>query len=574
MTTDNPNARAQRREGATLPRGTVGFYTSHSPRLRGEGRGEGFFKCDDDCRGAAVTATLLRHRRGEREKQYPDSCTKRRGGSDRRFASLCLCVLAFSWSSIAAAAPPKLTSIFPAGAQRGQTITVTASGSLDPWPVKAWVDRPGVQVTATDEQGKLAVTVADDAAPGLYWVRIHNNEGATAPRPFIVGNLPEVAESEPNDEPTKPHVLGSSVLVVNGQLSKAGDVDGFAVPLRKGQTLVASMVANRTLGSPMDASLQIVSPRGFVLEQNDDYHDLDPQIVFAAPADGNYVVRTFAFPATPDSSIRFAGAAEYIYRLTLTTGGFAEYAYPLSMTNPADRTDATVPLAVDLVGWNIPDMLRECPVSTLRPAADVPTATSTAAPPAGFVASHPDVANPQFVPFTPYAARVDAEPNDREHGQRVELPVVISGRIDQPRDSDWFRFTAKKDERFLFRVESRQLGFPLDPLVMVADASGKVLAENDDSGNGRDAELIHTAAADGEYLIGIRDLHGHGGERYVYRLTAAAPPSDFALKVAADAFVLAPGKPLEITVTIDRLNGYSAEVELAAFARGGRVRRS
>ncbi len=386
---------------------------------------------------------------------------------------------------------------------------------------------------------------------------------------FPLGNLPEVTEAEPNDEPTKPQVLESSVVVVNGQLSKSGDVDGFAVPLRKGQTLVASLTAHRTLGSPMDASLQIVSPRGFVVEQNDDYHDLDPQIVFTAPADGVFIVRTFAFPATPDSSIRFAGATEYIYRLTLTTGGFAEYTYPLAVTSRAGGAEQA---AVELFGWNIPDMLRSHAVPGVRPAPEAtdpsaapPTADSRdRSEPDGFVAFHPDVANPQFVPFTAHATLVDTEPNDRDQAQRVQLPAVISGRIDRPKDSDWFRFTAKKDERFVFRVESRRLGFPLDPLILVADAAGKTLAENDDAGGGRDAELAYTAAAEAEYLIGVRDLHGHGGDLYVYRLTAAAPLNDFALKVTADSFVLTPGKPLEIAVTVERLGGFAAELDVAA----------
>src|SRR5262249_36007488 len=151
-----------------------------------------------------------------------------------------------------------------------------------------------------------------------------------------------------NEDPKKPQVLDSAAVVVNGRLEKQGDVDGFALRLAKGQTLVASVLANRGLGSPMDAVLQVASADGFVLDQNNDYHGLDPQLVFTAPADGTYVVRTFAFPAVPDSGIRFAGGETFIYRLTLTTGGFAEYAYPLAVP----RAD---PGQVELVGWNIPE---------------------------------------------------------------------------------------------------------------------------------------------------------------------------------------------------------------------------
>ena len=198
------------------------------------------------------------------------------------------------------AAPPKLDYLFPAGAQRGTTVEITAAGTFGRWPVKAHVEGAGVEVKAAKTSGKLVVTVAKDAEPGVYWIRLYDDEGATTARPFIVGMLPEVMEQEPNDDPKKPQVLPQSSIVVNGRLDKPGDVDTFAVKLTKGQTLVASVEANRILRSPMDGVLQILSADGFVLEQNDDYHGLDPQIAFAVPKDGSYLVRVFAFPSVPD----------------------------------------------------------------------------------------------------------------------------------------------------------------------------------------------------------------------------------------------------------------------------------
>src|SRR5439155_16408485 len=106
----------------------------------------------------------------------------------------CLCVLPISVS--AQAAPPTLTYLFPAGAQRGQTVMVTAGGSFEQWPVQAWVDGPGVTVQATKDKGKLSIAVAPDAVPGTYWLRLYDDRGATSPRPFLVGTLPEVLEQE------------------------------------------------------------------------------------------------------------------------------------------------------------------------------------------------------------------------------------------------------------------------------------------------------------------------------------------------------------------------------------------
>ena len=105
----------------------------------------------------------------------------------------------------------------------------------------------------------------------------------------------------------------------------------------------------------MDAVLQVVSQEGLVLAQNDDDVGRDPRIVFEAPSAGTYIVRLFAFPAKPDSSIRFAGGSDYVYRLTLTTGGFIDYAFPLAVGRDG-------PKAVEAIGWNIPAAARVLPV--------------------------------------------------------------------------------------------------------------------------------------------------------------------------------------------------------------------
>src|SRR5262249_28269317 len=119
-------------------------------------------------------------------------------------------------ASHAPARPPTLTSLFPAGAARGQTVPVEASGTFDQWPVQGWVDGPGVAIRAGKEKGRLSIAVARDAEPGVRWVRLFDQEGASSLRPFIIGMLPEVIEAEPNDEPQAPQRLGVASATVNG----------------------------------------------------------------------------------------------------------------------------------------------------------------------------------------------------------------------------------------------------------------------------------------------------------------------------------------------------------------------
>ncbi len=419
---------------------------------------------------------------------------------------------------------------------------VAASGQFERWPVRAWASIPGIAIKPGAEKGKLTVTIAPDAPPGVHWLRLFDDEGATSPRPFVVGQLPEVNEVEPNDEPTAAQRVDSSGVTVNGRLGKTGDVDGFQVALKKGQTLVAALEANRRLGSPMDGVLQVASAEGFVLAQNDDDLERDPRIAFEAPRDGDYIIRAFAFPIVQESAIRFAGAPGFIYRLTLTTIGFADHAYPLSVTIGS-------PSEVEAVGWNIPESAR-------RIMAESPDNRGV------FSISHPMLSGPVEVRAVEAPSIVEVEPNDRAHPQSIPVPSAISGRIDRPGDVDTFAFLARKEDRLVFRVESRSLGQPLDAVLRVADASGATINEVDDDRKGVDPEVRFTAPSDGTFRISVRDLNGHGGPRHAYLLTAGPPRPDFALMLKTEHFAITPGQPMDLVVTVERREGYAEPIEI------------
>jgi hypothetical protein len=495
--------------------------------------------------------------RSERRHGFPASTDDPRSSA---FYWSCLSFL-LAWTTVAAAKPPTLDSLFPPGGQRGETVAVTAAGSFGQWPVRVWTEGEGISVNVLPEKGKLAIAVAPGARVGVHWLRLFDDEGATVLRPFLVGTLPEVLEAEPNDDPTKPQRLETAAVTVNGRLARSGDVDGFAMPLRKGQTLVAALEANRRLGAPMDGLLQVASAAGFVLAENDDAPDRDPLLAFQAPADGTYLVRVFAFPAEPDSRIGFSGGDAYIYRLTLTTAGYLDHVYPLALPRAAS-------LRVEAAGWNIGEPARWLE----RDVPEAPGDNGDASEPRRITLDHPLLAGAGEVRLVPYEAAVETEPNTLEHPQDVALPITITGQIDPPRDQDVYRFASRKDEKWRFQVESRSLGQPLDAVLKIIDAAGKVLAEVDDPGSRRrntvrDPELAFTAPADGSYRIVVRDLNNQGGFRHVYLLTVAAPlAADYTLTLAADQFVLAPGKPLKIPVTVTRDSGFNGTIDVGLEA--------
>src|SRR5690348_1022672 len=123
----------------------------------------------------------------------------------RSFAALSLLLSAAS--AVSLAAPPNVTHLLPSGAKRGTTVEVAAGGTFERWPVKGWTSDKGITLAFGKEKGSVSIGVAADVTPGTHWIRLHDEQGASGLRPFVVGTLPEVVEQEPNDEAIRPQVL-------------------------------------------------------------------------------------------------------------------------------------------------------------------------------------------------------------------------------------------------------------------------------------------------------------------------------------------------------------------------------
>ncbi|MBX3397400.1 MAG: PPC domain-containing protein [Gemmataceae bacterium] len=433
---------------------------------------------------------------------------------------LSLCVLCVLCGELVSA-PPTLTSLFPAGGAVGQTVEFTASGSFDKWPVTAWASDPNVALTPGKDKGKFTATIAPGAKPGPVWIRLHDASGASPLRPFVLGVLPEIAEAEPNDDVAKAQTVERS-CVVNGKLGRSGDVDVFAIQLAKGQTLVASLLANHVLRSPMDAVLQVVSPDGFVLDQNHDHRGLDPQLAFTAPKDGAYRVRIFAFPSQPDSSIRHFGSDLCVYRLTLSTAGYEDIPIPLAIQNGSGAKPKAT-------GWNL---------------AIAPIVPSAVAVREEAFACH------DFTAAKPTTALVP--------------PFAVTGRIAEPGAVNAIPVKLTKSKPIAVQIESRALELPLTPVLRLLDESGAVLARAEPARPNADCELNYAPTKDQTATLEVRDLYRAGGERFIYRVRVVHPEPDADLTVAADRFALAPGTPLEIPVTVARKAGFKGVLELKA----------
>ncbi|MBS0263617.1 MAG: pre-peptidase [Planctomycetes bacterium] len=449
--------------------------------------------------------------------------------------------------AVAEAAAPTLSHLFPAGGQRGTKVIVTCSGKFD-WPPQVFA--PGLDVKPTADAGKLEVTIPADLPADRAWLRLYNAEGASASVPFLIGTLPEVAEQEPNNTLKAPQAIADPKVTINGVLAGA-DVDGYAVTLQAGQTLVAALDANTRLGSPMDAILQIATPDGIVVAENHDDLGLDPRLAYTARQTGSYIVRLFAFPSAPDTTIAFRGGDNYVYRLTLTTGPYLTHTLPLTVSR-------TAPEVVEAQGWNIPagTKLPAVPFGGAR-LADFPELE-----PLDELRKSPDsrlavvfdagLAGTARVRQSPFAVAMVPATQDPANPPTLPVGSAATGCLRAPKQKDTYRLPLQKGQHVIVSLESQSLDLPVDPLLQLVDPKGAVVAEVDDAGALRDAVLSHVAAQDGEYRIVATDRFGHGGPRFVYLLTARLEEPDFELSIAADSLTIPADKPAELAVKIIR----------------------
>jgi hypothetical protein len=446
---------------------------------------------------------------------------------------------------------PVLAWIYPAGGQRGTTIEVTASGTSIV-PETVLVTGGGVAGKVTDgsqpNKVKLSLTIARDAEPGMRELRILNAGGVSNRFRFIVGELPEIVEVEPNSEKSAPQKIASLPVVIDGQILE-NDRDYFRFPARAGATLVLSVEARSLLPFIADAvpgwfdpQLTLYDAAGKqVAFADDNRFRPDPVLFFRPPADGDYTVEL--------RDIVYRGRGDFVYRLTIAEGPYVTDVFPLGGKRGTD-------VAVEFRGVNLAGNFTAAR-ATVKVPADAPRKISVN----GLLFGTSDLASVR-----------ELEPNDAfDKAQRITPPVIVDGRIDRPGDVDYFAFPAKKDDKLVMQVQARRLGSPMDSVLTLYDGKRNQVAENDDwndpleaiLAHNADSRILYTFPAAGDYYLRLRDIQGKGGEEYAYRLVLDVPHPDFTLRIAPDNPRLGVGDTAAITVAAVRHDDFAGEIKLA-----------
>ncbi len=427
--------------------------------------------------------------------------------------------------------------------------------------------QPNVQI---GETAFLEVRIAPDARPGDRDLRLVTRAGLSNPMRFQVGALPEAREPELLGERSKaPPPLDTPVLL-NGQILP-GEVDRFRLRARAGQRLVVQTHARRLVPYLADAvpgwfqaTVALLDERGVEVAFADDWRfDPDPVLCCEIPRDGEYSLQIH------DAIYR--GREDFVYRVRVAEGPFVTGMFPLG----AREGEAAV-AAVD--GWNL--SVDEVLLDT-DAGGEAVRRTS-----AGAALERTSNELAYAVDALPESAEDEAAEATAAAAQPIAMPRIVNGRIGWPGDVDVFEFRGHQGEEIVAEVVARRLGSPLDALLRLVDASGEVVAWNDDHVDRASGLLTHHADAylrvrlpiGGVYRVQLSDAQRHGGDEYAYRLRVSKPRPDFAAFATPASLNVAAGGAVPFDVHVVRRDGFDGEIQLAligappGFAlNGGRV---
>jgi hypothetical protein len=434
---------------------------------------------------------------------------------------------------------PTLTTLANLGGKPGGTIDVTLSGTNLTDVTQVWTSFGG-KVTVPDGQKdatKLAakIEIPANTPTGFHTLRVATKGGVSAARPFIVDELPEVAEKD-NNKKAVPQAITAPCVVVGTATAEVSDF--YKVAVKAGDPITFEVLARR-IGSPCDPVILLHDGTGKELFglYADDTPGLqgDARLTHTFPVNGDVIVEI------RDTTYR--GGADFAYRLRVGNIPGATTAFPLAVQ--AGQTAQVGFAGTGLEGVKPVPVKGEGDVVYAAPKRDNG--------PGGWPVPVRVNADPEGV---------EQEPNNTpDKANPLPVPGGVSARFGEKNDVDQFKIAAKKGQKLAVTALTFEVNSPAEVYVRVLDAKGGEVAKSIPTQVGTRVEF--TAAADGDYTIVCEHTNYLFGPNEVYHLSVKPVAADFAVGVAFDrAVVPAGGVGLVPVVAFTKANGFNGPVDL------------
>ena len=347
------------------------------------------------------------------------------------------------------------------------------------------------------------LSISPDAPIGPREVRIVGKNGSSTAWPFEVSHAAETLETESNNLPETATAI-QLPGIINGAINPGGDEDYYVFEGVEGERCVFSVKAyrlNNVSQQFFNPTLSLFDATGVELARSNGFYSLDPLIDYTLPADGTYLlrIRDLLHRGNPDAVYRLtcgalpyntylfppAGKIEAVIQATLGGENLPETKWQVELDRQLGLKHIRTPYGIfPFIANNLPEAVEEKREFAVAAAADATgttnggseseilfetkcTACHELRSPANRALSADEwtqtitrmtakanaditaIERDRIIAFVAQEARRLGELIARqlEHAQEFVTPGGLSGRISEPGEVDYYRFTISEGAR-------------------------------------------------------------------------------------------------------------------------------
>ena len=495
---------------------------------------------------------------------------------------------------------PEVLSLFPLGAQQGQSLEVEMRGRNLEGTYAILSHTAGLKGrvekveeielqekedygSPTKETGRgqrvlLKLKIDSAAKMGVHSLWLVSPRGVSNAVPFWIHSDPVIQEKEgvydggPFNAPKQAQEVTFPV-VINGRIRHDDELDYYEFKAPEGQELAFEMIpwtfgSQFALYEPTGSWFDPGRARQLAMAVHDEYTTA-PQLTYRFGKSGRYLAQVGFFA---NVSSQFGEDSSYQLRITpvgrpprwlghqgfdaVGKNGWRERAFDRRLESDRIR-----------ILWS-----RTLKISPTEAGAGEGGSLTLASDEASRLESKDlDLADAQAA-LSPIRER---EPNERtDQVLKVSFPLLIEGAIGRPGDIDSFKFTVKDGERLAFEIETPATAPPFfNPRVGIVDGDGIEFLTNIYKRMGRqfqfyrktvEPKTVYTFELGGEYTLQVRDISSrYGGPSFVYRLLIRPQiPHVGELELKEKWVNLTQGEAKKLTVITGQEEGFSGEIAL------------
>lgn len=451
--------------------------------------------------------------------------------------------------------PPVAASLFPQGARPGHSFSAEILGEYLHPATAVLTSTPSISasvLTSSPTRITLKINVLDSAPYGLHTLNVISPRGVSNPVLLRIGDLPHTLESEPNSLPDAPQSVSIPATIL-GRLPTDGDFDFFRFHAAKNSHWLFDLRSARQ-GNGLDAALILLDANGRKLAHSEERFIWDPFLSYTFHADGDYLIAVQPTHTRNDPNfaysldIRQSPHIDTLAPLALSPGRHEVTLYGAGFHDPSATLEFSNP--------QITGRLTQANGATARAEIVIPAL--------------PD--GPQQLTVitksgrsTPVQFLTDSLP--LATGPTLTAPAQFTAMA-RYRDPHKFTINAQANQQLTFEVRSQRYGADSDLTIRLLDATGKVIASNDDFAFAgaafytKDPRLTHKFAAAGAYTLELRNTVAVAGEGTPFQLTVTEAAPRFTPQLGESRVHLFPGKSKKWKLAVQRLDGHTAEIPL------------